>query len=623
VKHTVWTALAFCTAVSILITVPSIISGKISDAENLSGYQREQISLGAPTFPVLAQQAYRAALKDLRAGRPAEAEKQLKRAQELDPNFPDVYFTLARIKLTQFSSDVLFYLVKAFSLIAGQFRYQSLLLINTVIVIILLLIMLSGIFCIAFMIKYLPFAAHQLKEILKTNFKAAFPALAAYVILLMPFVLLPSFITAFALVIPIAWLFMYRRERFLLVMFVMPFVILAVFSNKLKPLTPLADPKSFTSLVARANTSPGTEGLIRSIAGSPAESFEEEKHLTLGLLYLRSENFEAAAEHLFRAISINPNKSTGYINLGNVYFLQSSYQKALEGYRKGEGIDPDDPICQYDLAQAYIKTLLLTESSVALRKSSALGIEKVKTSYSPTAIKDMHVFPMRFSNRELWGITMREGKEYSRDYLSDLILPLTLFPHSISAWILIGSLFVALVLSKLVDPRKRTFQCSNCGSHACHKCSTNEREMYLCRECAKSIEGVTSDKVIDALLRQKRQTVVVRRRRSFRFLTMMFPGVRDIYYGRISRGLLLAGLFSLSIIQLFARGYIIKDSASLTYGPSMWKTILPVSGIVIAYVTSMLSKSRYEFRDFLKITSRLRVREPKSGPVRDTRTASG
>ena len=57
--------------------------------------------------------------------------------------------------------------------------------------------------------------------------------------------------------------------------------------------------------------------------------------------------------------SKSPNGSMGYVNLGNVYFIQGQYEKALEGYRKAESIDPEDPVCQYNLAQAFIKTLLI------------------------------------------------------------------------------------------------------------------------------------------------------------------------------------------------------------------------------------------------------------------------
>ncbi len=608
-KDAILKGLAFCTILVLVLSIAKAEGDATPSDETYEKYRRERLSVGAQTFPLIAQLTHKQALEALRSGNTDHAVTLLKEAQQLDPNYADLYFTLARIKAKQRSSDTLYYLSKAFTALWTSFHHQRLFVLNGILLLLLTSAVLSVIYCFAFFIKYLPFATHKLREVLTNKFHPAVPGLLSYLILLIPLALLPSFITATALLILISWGFMLKREKLFTILIILPFIALGFFSNQFNNFAPLMDPASLTSRIAAANESAGDRRLIAALEQTPAGALEAEKDLALGLLYLRSEHFMPAATHFLRTISSDPKNQMAYVNLGNVYYLQGEYNKALEGYRKAAALDPLDAVCQYNLAQGYIKTLLLAESSKALRQASASGIEKVKQSYAPGALKNFPVYPKTFSPGDLWRISLVEGENYIGTNLGNVLIPITRFPPRVCAWILLGALILAIIISRLVNSRRIAFQCSNCGELTCEDCCSEDRGGYYCKGCAEAIDGVLSEKVIDALLRQRRQAVIVKRRKSLRFLTVIIPGVRDMYYGRILRGISIAALFAFSLLFLWTGGLLIKDWTSILTQTSPWKMIFAIAAVAATYWLSIFSKPPYDIRSFRSPGTRFRMKE--------------
>jgi tetratricopeptide (TPR) repeat protein len=349
--------------------------------------------------------------------------------------------------------------------------------------------------------------------------------------------------------------------------------------------------------------------LIAEIEGLPAGNLEIEKNLALGLLHLKAENFLPAATHHLAAIADDPNNQMAYVNLGNVYYLQGEYNKALEGYRKAAALDTTDAICQYNLAQGYIKTLFLGESSLALRNASAFGIEKIKQSYAPSALKNFPIYPKPFSASQLWHIATVESKTYRGGGLDEVLVPLTRFPSRLSAWILLGALVLAMLLFRIIDSKRLTFQCTNCRELTCHDCCSDDRGGYYCQDCSDAIDGVFSEKVVEALLRQRRQAVIVKRRKSIRLVTALIPGARDLYYGRIMRGVSIAALFSAGLVFLWTRGNLVSNWTSIFTATAMWKLIAAVAAILLSYLFSLFGKSVYSSKSFRNPGSRAKIKD--------------
>jgi tetratricopeptide (TPR) repeat protein len=592
----------------------AILSGIPADAtppklgENFAQYNRRQVQWGATTLPLAAQLTYKAAVYEIQAGNLERATDHLHDAIGLDPRFPDAYFTLSGVMFRQFDPDALYYLVLGIRAMLGSFGSLSLLTVNVLLMTVLLLVMLTTIVCVSFAVRYLPFLAHKIAETMDRRFNAALPRTTAYLIILTPFALLPGFVWGVCLLLLMTWYFMQRREKFMMMALIAPFVLLSAFSPKMKQINPLADAKSFTHYAYKSMYSAGGASLIKSVNSVNIPELEPEKQNVLGLLHYRQENYETAAAHFLRAIELKQSDVMGYINLGNVYYSQEMYEKALEGYRKAAQIDDSDAVGQYNLAQAYIKTLLMAESSTALKKAAAGGIDEIKRSYADMAQPLVQVYSKTFSNRDLWRISKIEGATYKTDFISQMLRPLTRMPSQSSAMLLMGALLLSMIFSRVFKRRSLTFQCSNCGELTCDSCCEDTGGTFLCASCAGVIEDVSSDKVIEALLRQRRQGVLVRRRRGIRLLTAWLPGMRDIYYGRITRGVLITLTFSFCVIQLWSKGYIVKDWNSVVTTVGLWKWVLPAVGIVLTYAMSILSKRYLEVRNYRSPSIRTRMK---------------
>jgi hypothetical protein len=254
----------------------------------------------------------------------------------------------------------------------------------------------------------------------------------------------------------------------------------------------------------------------------------------------------------------------------------------------------------------------MKKASSSLQIAASSGVDVEKSAYAAAALASIEVLPKRFSNRELWHIAVTEARTLPKETFSAFALPLARVPLRVGAWLLIAALAAAIILSRAVNPAALTFQCSNCSRLTCDNCSHDDRDMSLCEQCSKTIEGVSSERVVEALLRQKRQSVLVRRRKSARFTSMVLPGVRDIYYERIRRGVLLAGLCSLSIVFMYTKGSIARDPLTVMTLTPLWKTILPVLGIVVAYILTGMGPPSAKFRSKRHALARMATSEAKN-----------
>jgi tetratricopeptide (TPR) repeat protein len=575
-------------------------------------YQQRELDNGAVTLRVAAAVEYQYALEAIDRGERDQAAVHLQNALSLRPRFADAQFTLARLHAREFNPEAVVHFVQGVTTAATTFEAQRFLAINGVVTFALVLILASGIVWIALAVRYFPFIAHSVAEMFKDRFNAVGPRLTAFLVILTPFAILPGFATAAGMVMLMTWPFMQRRERVMSMIIMATFATLAWFAPTLDRYSSVADPNSLVSLIARANDSPADESLERALANADAEGLEAERQAAMGLLATRAGDTETAAAHFLRSISIKPGNAIPYINLGNVYYLNGQYVKALEGYRKAEQADSTDAIAQYNLAQAYIKTLLMSESSRALNRASKLNVDQVIESIAKPARDRMPIYPHPYSSRDLWRMAHIEGRRHNPGLLTSVIATITGQSVRLSFWIAVVSMTLVLVVQRITRPGKLAFQCANCGELACDGCCKDARGSVICQACSDAVAGVSSDKVLDALLRQRRQSVVIKRRRSTRWLTIWLPGLRHIFFGRFASGFFIAILFSFSALMLWTRGYPVADWNSLFTPTPLWKWILPGLGVAISYWSALTAHQRYEVRNTRVGTSRPRSTDADS-----------
>ncbi len=567
-------------------------------ARYLVAYQENHIRDGAVTLPVVAQVYYRYALAQIGKGDDDGAMASLRTALTFAPHHSDAYFTLARLHAQRFSPDAVYYFVEGFLCQFRTFDGQRALVLNILVSTTLILLLASAIVWIALAVRYFPFLAHRIAESARLKFNAAGARVAAALLLLAPFALLPGYTRAAALILILTWPFMHKRERTLSMVLAGVFVVFAGTASFVDRLSVVADPKSLTSLIARANESANDPALAHAIANSPIDDDElnDDRYTTLGLLAMRGRDPETAAAHFLRAISFNKNSAIAYVNLGNVYFNNGQYTKALEGYRKAEEVDSTDAVGQYNLAQTYIKTLLMGESSQALSRASKLGLDRARDAIAEPARTRMAVYPRTYSSGQLWEIAVQEGRYGNPGLVANLVQTVTGHAAPVSAAIMLGAMLVALVLGRLIEARKLAFQCANCGDLTCTRCCSHELGNVICRSCADAVTGVSSDRVLDALLRQRRQSVIVRRRKSIRWTTLWLPGLRHVHYGRFAAGFGVAVFFATCAVMLWTRGAAFPNWDATELKTPLWKLILPAAGIVASYLVSIMSRPLHEAR---------------------------
>jgi tetratricopeptide (TPR) repeat protein len=607
--------LAFCT-LALGLAVPGLFLAPAAFAtpENVARHIERQLASGAVSLPLDAEAEYTWALSAIQKGELEEAKKHLESSIALSPHFTDSYFTLARLEARRLSPDAIYYFAQGVVVTARSFEAQSLFAANAAVALLLVFLVSSGILWFTLALRYFPLLAHRLAEWLVHRFHAAAPRACAYLLLLAPFAIFPKYPWALALVLLGTWPFMQRRERVVTFLCAGTFAVTAWFAPWIDRYSPIADPASLTSLVARANESAADPTLAALIEATPSRGLDAEQQTALGLLAMRAGNQEKAVGHFLRAIERNPNESIAYINLGNVFYLNGQYDKALEGYRKAEQVDATDAVGQYNLAQAYIKTLLMGESSFALKRASQAGFDLARDRFAERARATWSIYPRIHDSHEFWRMAAVEGRhENSRVFSSALAGATGLSPRA-GFVLVMAALLLCAVGGRVIKRHRLAFQCSNCGEITCNSCCSDEHNTILCKGCGRVVGGVTSDKVLEALLRQRRQQLIVRRRKSIKWATVWLPGVRHLYYGRIVSGLVLASFFAGCLVSVCARGYILPRWSSIDHPAPLWQVILPGLGVVLSYVIAIFSRQLYEIRSTRSGSVRSRAAADSTDP---------
>jgi hypothetical protein len=244
------------------------------------------------------------------------------------------------------------------------------------------------------------------------------------------------------------------------------------------------------------------------------------------------------------------------------------------------------------------------ESSRALSRASKMGLALARESIAEPALSRMSVYQKTFSSTQLWQIALVEGKYHNPALLASMLETVTGHSARVNAVIMAAAMVLAFATSRVLKGRKLAFQCANCGELTCDGCCNNELGSVICQACGEAVNGVSSDRVLEALLRQRRQSVIVRRRKSIRWSTVWLPGMRHVFYGRFVAGFVVAALFAASALALWTRGYVFPFWDSLEYPTTLRQWVVPGAGVVLSYAIALLSRQLYEARTTRTITTR-------------------
>ncbi|MDD4858510.1 MAG: hypothetical protein PHD74_10475, partial [Candidatus Krumholzibacteria bacterium] len=314
--------LAFCTS-----AVPKSLDLITNDT--LKAYAESELEYGAPSIPAASTLLYRDALKLLGEGDKEGAIARLELAAGLTGDYAAPLFTLARVELLSANPDFLPNLVEGFKRMILSYPSQAVLSAKAAAIIVFSLIASLLSTLIALIIKYREFIDHKIAEA-RTNPLALPSARWIIVIACAALALLRLGLALYiAILVIVLWVFMTRREKGVVVSLVLLLSAASFSARYSNCLAPAIDPESVTSRLVLINRQGVSEMGIARIQSIGDGRFRSQKDFALGTMMYRFGIYEEARKHLLESVSVRPDFAPAFLNLGNVYFMQGDYDKAL------------------------------------------------------------------------------------------------------------------------------------------------------------------------------------------------------------------------------------------------------------------------------------------------------
>ncbi len=583
---------------------------RINDSQ-VKSYSYDEVTQGAPALIIPSRVIYKEGLELLKQDNWEGARERFLLAAELSGDYPDPLFTLAKNEFLRFNPDFLLHAITGFQRLASNFYIQAFVLANIALLVTVTSIATLLLLLVYLLVKYWPLIDHSIRE--WYSVKCSFPpAKWAGGLLAIALISMRAGVAVYIAILLVAvWISLRLKERIVVLGLVIFVSALSFFADYSNTLVPPMDPGSATRRLSLVNERGANNELFQLISDIDDPSCRSERDYALGTLLYRLEILPEARDFLLSSVSVNPEFAPAYVNLGNVYFKQGDYEKALAGYQNAISIDPEHILAHFNLGQTYIKKMLFAESSQSLKRANELGIEEYRMTHPSTRFRNLTIYEDGFGPKELWLLAHKEGSARNEIFFSEILQPFLLFPFH-RLWImLVGCAVLALVLGARVPKSKKVFRCDNCDKPACHLCADDELGARLCRDCASVVEGLTSVKVMEALLRHRRQKIFKSSAKRIRKRTLLFPGASYIYYGRTVAGALCVSLSVAGVALLIWNGFYFKEPSALKPTTPLWQTIAPIAMLLYGIIATIAQKAPETSRPFWILPQELRDVEKK------------
>jgi len=609
-RHTFAATIAVTAVLAICTPAVSKTLESIENA-SLRSYSQTALERGAPSLSVTARIEYREALDLLRSGDRQGAERKLHLAASLSGDYADPLFTLARIELRRGDPGFLPHAVEGIMRLATTFAAQAGLALNAATIAILALMGALAATLAALLVRYWRFLNHRMVELWSRR-SAVPPARYMVLLVLIALALLRLGLALYcAILVVLLWSYLTRKEKGIVVSIMLLLSALSFGARYANCLAPAIDPGSVTRRLALLNERPVSDETIRSVDGIADPRFRAEKDFALGTMLYRLGDYENASRQLLAAVSGATPRASAYLNLGNVYFSQGDYDRALVGYQNAIEIDSTNAVAQYNIGQCYIKKLLFAQAGVWLESANKNGIDRYLTQHPAAALRNAVVYEAGFEPAELWSIARREGAERRAVLLGEVLQPFLLFPFQY-LWILfLAGIAAAVIVDRRTPAAWRVMRCDSCLVPTCPACADTQWEITLCHDCASVIKGLSSVKVMEALLRNRRQKVAAQRDARYLWTRFLFPGMAHTYHGRTCAGTILSMAGVGACVVLASSGSPFKDPELVNVPGALWKTVAPLAVLALGFALSSIAKPPKEPRNYRILPPDARAKEPE------------
>ena len=297
------------------------------------------------------------ALEDLAGGRRDAAIEKLNLAAALSGDNAAPLFTLARVELLSGNPDFLMTFGEGLRRSFTAFPGAALAALNWGALAALALV--GGLFTLllSLLFRHWAFISHTIAEIRWLRHRK-FPAEWILPLAVLALACLRIGLGIYiAALICVLWTYLARRERIVVCSLVAVVSVVSFFASWSNCLAPAADPGSATRQLSLVNERSVSSYRLAGIRAIDESAYRAERDYAVGTMLYRLGLYGEARAYLLEAVSENPKFAPAFINLGNVYFTQGDYDKALAGYRSAIEIDSASAVAHYNIGQAFVQCL--------------------------------------------------------------------------------------------------------------------------------------------------------------------------------------------------------------------------------------------------------------------------
>lgn len=522
--------------------------------KELEQFYQLKLDKGIRNLPVLSHWVSREARRARERGNSNEAVALATYAIKFSPDLPQPYYELARI--LWFQSP--FQLHKVFAEIyrgqVAQFRhYPSALkfFYNLFFILCNALLMTFVVFGIVVMAKYLPLYVYDLRRNLTPNVQGLLFTSAKILVLLIPFFLRLDILWAFMFWCIFLWGYVMKRERVILLIFLVLLVYLPFFLRSASTL--LDGPHSEVIFqMSQANQEDWDRTLEKKLeAWLSDHPYDADVLFTLGLIGKREGRYGQAEEWYMKSLQRSPQFGEALSNLGNVYLAKRQVEMAIASYQQAVEIHPNNGAYYYNLYRAYSQeTFLSGKMSKSFEKARQLdpGLIDYYTSIDSPNINrqvvDEVLTPRKFWRRLVIQFVGKEGVPYR--------LFMAWFGRIPSRIYLLPVFFLGFLIgmSRYAYRKRYLNRCPMCGSPTFRFYLGESDQEPICFNCHRIF---IQKEMIHPKIKEKKSLQVSqfqkKNHRLHRFLSYFFVGFSDLWVGRTSYGLFLLFLFFIFIFR--------------------------------------------------------------------------
>ncbi len=513
------------------------------------------------------------------AGQTESAREWLAKAIEEDPRYEAPHHLSARLDLLAGRPTVAAELFEAGRDLAAGYRNQTRAAANLLLGLdIALACFLLWLVAVS-LLRYLPFARHQLARAVLGRDHRRPRARILWVWVLLPLIVAAAWgvLPWLALALPVVWVYTDRRGRSILTLALGVLLLQAAWARPFGTVLVGIDPNSRPALVERAAYEAPTPALLGEIDRAlDSHPMDADLLSARGLLLARRGEFRAAIETLVRALEVRPGDPSATNNLGAAHFFLGDLDRAVAGFQRAASLDSTRAVPYYDLSQAYLQKLYLREGGESLQKAMRRGFSLTgQVERLPRGA----VYFERPTLGDYWRMAWQDGSQYSVFDLAGTRAPWLGVPaRHVGRWLIAIGVF-SLLLSLLARRSRLVFECANCGALACDACKGEHQGTILCTECAGTARRAKSEMVLQTLLRNRRRDAETVYQKRIRRLDAWLFGAGQIVDGMRRRGLLSGALVSAALSGLVLGAPPLRDVWDFSQPP--WWTITRIVSVAV------------------------------------------